>query len=127
MMLFVPIYQTTNYWPNINRLGCIITRVVRSSVHRGFYHQSGSAVQLVYVASMLHKSTQRYAIKAVSTISHCKKVSTISDCKKFSTISNCKKVSTISHCKTVSTISHCKKVSTISHCKKVSTISHCKK
>ena len=75
MMLFVPIYQTTNYWPNINRLGCIITRVVRSSVHRGFYHQSGSAVQLVYVASMLHESTQRYAIKAKSVQYHTVKKS----------------------------------------------------
>ena len=65
-MLFVPIYQTTNYWPNINRLDCIITMVVRSSIHRWFNHQSGSAVQFVYVASMLHESTQRYAIKAKS-------------------------------------------------------------
>jgi len=70
MMLLVPIYQTTNYWPNTNRLCCIITSIVRSSVHRGFYHQSGSAVKCVYVASMLHESTQRYAIKAKSVQYH---------------------------------------------------------
>jgi len=70
MMLLVPIYQTKNYWPNTNRLGCIITSIVRCSVHPGFYPQSGSSVNLVYVASMLHESTQRYAIKAKPVQSH---------------------------------------------------------
>jgi hypothetical protein len=75
MMLLVPIYQTTNYWPNANRLGCIITSIVRSSVHPQFYPQSGSTVNLVYVASMLHESPQRYVIKAKSVQYHTVKKS----------------------------------------------------